>query len=374
MGLTRYRLGDLIEKYDERVGNPDLTVNDVSGVNRDKEFFEPSKQVGANTSKYKVVPVGYFATNLMHVGRDIVLPVAFNHSHNKKVVSPAYTVFKVKDNVEIFKEYLFMYLNSEEKDRYFWFFTDASIRDGLSWEDFCDIEIDLPPLAIQKKYVDVYKALLGNQEAYETGLEDLRLAADAIIEELKYKKIYREVGEFIRDVNVRNEDESVTLAQGVNVDKVFIPAKRVAANIKNTKVVKEGQFAYNKVMKANGTLLPIALRKGRTCFVSSSYQVFEIYKPEELNSEYLMLWLTRLETQRYAGYISWGSTRDTISFETFCEIRIPVPSLKVQNSIANIYSVYRERKQINEKLKQRLKNICPILIKGAVEEASRKEV
>jgi len=61
MGLTRYRLGDLIEKYDERVGNPDLTVNDVSGVNRDKEFFEPSKQVGANTSKYKVVPVGYFA-------------------------------------------------------------------------------------------------------------------------------------------------------------------------------------------------------------------------------------------------------------------------------------------------------------------------
>ena len=143
------------------------------------------------------------------VGRDIVLPVAFNHSHNKKVVSPAYTVFKVKDNVEIFKEYLFMYLNSEEKDRYFWFFTDASIRDGLSWEDFCDIEIDLPPLPIQKKYVDVYKALLENQEAYETGLEDLRFLSQAYIEQLKQKTEMDKIGNYIEVVN-ENTDGKIT--------------------------------------------------------------------------------------------------------------------------------------------------------------------
>src|SRR5699024_6859945 len=118
------------------------------------------------------------------------------------------------------------------------------------------------------------------QEVYEQGLEDLKLACDATIEELKNKGIYREVGEFIKSVNVKNTDGRVKIAQGINVDKKFIPAKRVAANIKNTKIVKEGQFAYNKVMKAKGTLLPIALRKGPTCFISASYQVFGIYKTD----------------------------------------------------------------------------------------------
>lgn len=146
----------------------------------------------------------------------------------------------------------------------------GSTRETFSWEDLCDVEIELPSIETEKKYADVYIVLLANQEACEKGLEDLRIASDATIEELKYKKIYREIGEFISDVNIKNESGEVTLAQGFNVDKKFIPAKRTAVNIKSTKIVKQGQFAYNKVMKAEGTLLPIALRKGPICFVSSS--------------------------------------------------------------------------------------------------------
>ena len=372
MGLTRYRLGDLIEKYDERVGNPDLTVNDVSGVNRDKEFFEPSKQVGANTSKYKVVPVGYFATNLMHVGRDIVLSVAFNHYNNKKVVSPAYTVFKVKDNVEIFKEYLFMYLNSEEKDRYFWFFTDASIRDGLSWEDFCDIEIDLPPLPIQKKYVDVYKALLENQEAYETGLEDLRFLSQAYIEQLKQKTEMDKIGNYIEVVNEKNTDGKITLEQGINIQKKFITPQRSNSNLKGRNIVRKGQFAY--CTQLNNENVAIAFREEEDCVVSSVYNVFEITRDEELIPEYLMLWLTRSEFGRYVYWASEGSAYEFLNYDNLANYEIPVPDINIQKSIGDIYKVYTQRKNINEKLKQRLKNICPILIKGAVEEASRKEV
>lgn len=107
MALIKYRLGDCVELYNEKCGIPDLTVWDISGVNSDKEFFEPSKQAGADTSSYKIVPPNYFACNLMHVGRDRVLPIALNHTKNNKIVSPAYTIFKIKDGTPLLREYFF---------------------------------------------------------------------------------------------------------------------------------------------------------------------------------------------------------------------------------------------------------------------------
>lgn len=137
MALTKIRIGDYFETFSQACNISNLTGNDVSGVNREKEFFEPSTQVGADTSKYKVVPPNYFACNLMHVGRDKVLPIAFNNSKNNKIVSPAYFVFRIIDNSVLLQEYFFIMLKSTERDRYFWFHTDGSIRDGMQWNDFC---------------------------------------------------------------------------------------------------------------------------------------------------------------------------------------------------------------------------------------------
>ena len=157
--MKTYKLGDLIEPFYQACGIPNLKLEDVSGINRDKEFFEPAKQVGEDTSDYQIVPKGYFACNLMHVGRDVVLPISCNHSEKEKIVSPAYTVFYIKDENVILTEYFFMMLKSDEKDRFFWFHTDSSVRDGMSWEDFINLEIELPSIEIQKKYVAVYKAI-----------------------------------------------------------------------------------------------------------------------------------------------------------------------------------------------------------------------
>lgn len=373
MSLTSYKLGDLLELSDVRNSDKDIqyTSKDVRGISVQKEFIETRANLkNVSLNPYKVVENDSFAYVTVTSRNGEKISIAHNNSGKTYLVSSSYIVFTVKKTDLLDSDYLFMYFNRPEFDRFSRFNSWGSARETFSWEDLCDVDIQLPSLEIQKKYASVYKAMVLNQEVYEQGLEDLKLACDATIEELKNKGIYREVGEFIKSVNVKNTDGRVKLAQGINVDKKFIPAKRVAANIKNTKIVKEGQFAYNKVMKAKGTLLPIALRKGPTCFISASYQVFEIYKTDELNADYLMLWLTRKETQRYAGYISWGSTRDTISFDTFKEIRIPVPDIKTQELIANIYSAYTTRKQINEKLNNRIKSICPILIKGAIEEAS----
>lgn len=371
MGLNKYRLGDCVELYSERCNIPNLQEWDVSGVNRDKEFFEPSKQVGANTSNYKVVPVDYFACNLMHVGRDKVLPIAMNHTSKQKYVSPAYTVFKIKENAQIMKEYFFIMLKSNERDRYFWFHTDSSIRDGMSWEDFCELEISIPPIDIQRKYVAVYHAMLANQQSYERGLEDLKLTCDAYIEELRRKTTCEKIGLYIEECFEKNDNNQITLFQGVNVDHVFTEPKRVAEDSENGSVVRTGQFAFNKVMKAHGTKLPIALRTGADCVVSNSYQVFEVTNTDKLIPEYLMLWLNRDETQRYCGFISFGTTRDIFSFDDMKEIAIPLPSIEIQKDIVAIYQAYNVRKEINEKLKNQIKDLCPILIKGSIEEAQR---
>lgn len=182
MILTKYKLGDLIEPFNKQCNIPNLTIWDISGINSDKEFFEPSKQIGKDTSKYKIVPQNYFACNLMHVGRDMVLPIALNYTSNTKIVSPAYTVFKIKNNIPLLINYFYIMLKSSECDRYFWFHTDSSIRDGMSWEDFCDLEIKLPPLSIQQKYVNIYNAMIANQQCYEHKLNDLKFICEAYID------------------------------------------------------------------------------------------------------------------------------------------------------------------------------------------------
>ena len=124
-------------------------------------------------------------------------------------------------------------------------------------------------------------------------------------------------------------------------------------------------------MKAHNTKLPIALREGPDCVVSNSYQVFEVNDNSILLPKYLMLWFNRAETQRYAGFISFGTTRDIFTFEDMSEIAIPIPDITIQQDIVDIYDVYRMRININEKLKKQIKDICPILIKGSIEEARK---
>ncbi len=368
MALKKVKLGDLIASYKKKCNIPNLSPEQVSGVNRDKEFFEPSNQVGSDTSNYQEVPLRYFACNLMHVGRDVVLPIAFNHSDRIKYISPAYSVFFIKDASVVLDEYLFMLLKSSEKDRFFWFQTDASVRDGMSWNDFCSAWIELPPIDVQKKYVDIYLAMLANQRAYEQGLDDLKLVCDAYIEDLRRKMPSEEIGKYLQECDQKNNDLSFTLTQGVDVNMQFIPAKREATDKASTKIVYPGQFAFNKVVKSNGTKLPFAIRRGEACIVSGSYQVFEVKDKERFLPEYLMLWMQRTETQRFCGYNGWGSTRDVFPFTELCKLKFPIPPIEVQKSIAELYKVYNQRKEINEKLKAQIKDICPILVKGAIDE------
>lgn len=367
MALSKVRLGDYLKIYRENCGISNLTCWDVSGVNKDKEFFEPAKQVGEDTSNYKIVPPDYFACNLMHIGRDVVLPIALNRTRKPKYVSPAYTVFYLTNEEAILKDFLFIYLNSSEKDRFFWFHCDGSVRDGMDWNVFCDMEIELPPIEVQQKYVDIYQGMVNNQKAYERGLEDLKLVCDGYIEDLRRKLPSEPIGQFIKPYNERNIDGRITLEQGINIDKQFITPQRSNSNLNGRRIVRKGQFAY--CTQLNNENVAIAYREGEDCVVSSVYNVFEIEKKDKLLPDYLMLWLIRKEFGRFVYWASEGSAYEFLSYENLANYLIPVPSLEVQSSIANIFKVYNTRKHINEQLKAQIKDICPILIKGSLDEA-----
>lgn len=366
MALTKIRIGDYFELFSKSCNITDLTCWDVSGVNREKEFFEPSTQVGTDTSKYKIVPPQYFACNLMHVGRDKVLPIAFNHTQKNKIVSPAYFVFKIKSNKILLQEYFFIMLKSVERDRYFWFHTDGSVRDGMAWEDFCDLEILVPSIEIQQKYVNIYNAMAANQKAYEKCLDDLKLVCFGFIERLRREIKLKPVGRYICCCNERNADGQIQIEQGINIEKQFITPQRANSNLYGRRIVRKGQFAY--CTQLNNENVAIALRKDCDCVVSSVYEVFEITKKDELLNEYLMLWLIRPEFGRFVYWASVGSAYEFLDYNNIANYQIPVPDISIQQAIVDIYSQYITRKAINEKLKAQIKDLCSILIKGSLEE------
>lgn len=367
--MTNISLSSVVELYSERCGNPHLTVYDVSGVNRDKEFFEPSKQVGDDTSNYQVVPPHYFACNLMHVGRDMVLPISQNHTDKNKYVSPAYTVFRIKENDFLLDDYLFMILKSKEKDRYFWFHTDSSVRDGMSWEDFSSIEIPLPEIEVQREYVAVYKAMQHNLNAMQSKLDDLKLVCDAYIEQLRQQYPLHKIGKYITEVDERNNiGLCANSVRGLATTKELIETKADMENVgvDNYKLLRPNMIAFVSDTSRRGDKMSMGFNDTTNTYLLSSISTVFRTDEERLLSKYLMLYLTRPEFDRYARYHSWGSARETFTWEDMCDVEIPIPPIEVQKSIVAIYDVYNRRKQYAERLRQMINEICPILVAASV--------
>ena len=105
-----------------------------------------------------------------------------------------------------------------------------------------------------------------------------------------------------------------------------------------------------------------------TYIVSSSYVVFSVKRVDLLNSDYLFIYFNRPEFDRYSRFNSWGSARETFDWSEMQTVEIPIPDIKLQKAIASVYNVYIDRKRINEQLKAQIKDICPILIRGSLEE------
>jgi len=166
---------------------------------------------------------------------------------------------------------------------------------------------------------------------------------------------YRRLGDYIKEVNVRNKDLKVTNLQGVSISKQFIPsiANTIGTDMSTYKVVNPGQFAYGPVTSRNGDKVSIALYKGdNDAIISQAYTVFKVIDSEQMSSEYLMMWFQRPEFDRYARFHSHGSAREVFDWDELCDVHLPIPSITRQREIVTEYETLGNRIRLNEQMIQ----------------------
>lgn len=161
---------------------------------------------------------------------------------------------------------------------------------------------------------------------------------------------YKRLGDYIEPVDERNSDLSVKLSQGICNNKYFITPRQVAENSANDKIVRKGQFAYNRATTRNGDKISIAYREGDDCTVSSAYQIFRIVDEEKLNPYYLWMWFRRPEFDRYARFKSRGSAHEFFEWDEMCEVYLPVPDIATQRRIVAEYQAVEKRIDSNKVL------------------------
>lgn len=372
MALKKVKLGDLLELTLET--NQDLRFGplDVRGMTISKKIISTKANVdNADLRKFLIIKPNDFIFNPRTHGKKIGF--GFNDTNSAFIISWNNVGFRIKQNAlaQILPEYLFMHFNREEWDREACFRSWGSSTEVFSWEALCEMTIFLPPIDVQKKYVDIYLAMLANQRAYEQGLDDLKLVCDAYIEDLRRKMPSEEIGKYLILSDRRNDlNLSVDFVRGLATSKEMIETKADMDGVKldNYKVVLPTQIAYVSDTSRRADKMSLGYNNTETPVLVSSISIVFGTNTDYLLPDYLMLFLMRSEFDRYARFNSWGSARETFSWEEMCSVKIPIPPIEVQKSIAELYKVYNQRKEINEKLKAQIKDICPILVKGSIDE------
>ena len=189
-------------------------------------------------------------------------------------------------------------------------------------------------------------------------------------------KNYKRLGNYIREVNVRNRELEVTDLLGVSISKEFMPsiANTIGTDMSTYKIVKRGQFAYGPVTSRNGDKVSIALLDGYDdAIISQAYTVFEIIDQESLLPEYLMMWFRRPEFDRYARFHSHGSAREVFDWDEHCDVMLPIPSITRQREIVAEYETLTRRIRINEQMIQHLEDTAQALYRKMFVDGIDKE-
>ena len=367
MTSKRIRLGDgYISQRKEKYQGDDIPR---LGVSRDG-FISP-KQEEADFELYNVFYKNDFVYN---PARMELNSIVFNNLYDKVMCSSLYEMFYIVKTDELLPEYLNMFLKRNEFARRCWYVAVGSARNYFRFNNLCDVELDIPAIEIQQKYVDIFRALNSNQKAYEKGLDDLKQSCDAFVEDLKRRYPSTKIGRYISQIDLRNKQGlSRERVCGITTKKEIIQtqADLDGVSLSNYKIAPPRSIAYVSDTSRRGNKISLAINDvGEDILVSSITTVFETAE-QTLSPEYLMLYFGRTEFDRFARFNSWGSARETFSWDDMCEVSIPIPNTDDQKSISNVYYAYKKRKEINERLKKQMANICPILIKGSIEEAKR---
>ena len=167
---------------------------------------------------------------------------------------------------------------------------------------------------------------------------------------------YKRLGDYIREVNVRNRDEKVTKLVGLTIDKAFIPsvANVIGTDLSNYKVIRREQFACSLMQVSRDGKIPVAMFEEDEAIMSPAYPMFEVVDKTKLLPQYLMMWFSRGEFDREASYYAVGGVRGSLTWEDFCNLTLPVPSIDRQREIVSEYETLSRRIRLNEQMIHRL--------------------
>lgn len=360
------RLGDYIEECDERNTEGKYTLNDVKGISMEKRLIPTKANMeGVSLGCYKLLkPLEFsYVTVTSRNGQKITL--ALNKEKKIHLVSSSYIVFKTKEG--LLPEYLYLLLSRSEFDRYARFNSWGSAREAFCWEEMCRINIPLPSPEVQQKLVNTYTGLQRLSEENEALIAPLTEACQAFIIDCQKKYPSVELGKYIEEYNQLNQDNAIKVVKSVSVIKEFkdTGAKVNKNELSNYRVVPPMFISYVQTTK-NEKCFACALNNlGESIVVTPVNKVIGARDGSNLNIEYLYLLLARSEFDRYAIYHSWGSARETFSWEELCRVQISLPPPEVQQSIVNLYHCIEEAKKIANEARAQLQTLCPALIQYA---------
>lgn len=370
--MALIKLGDYIEPSDVR--NKDLLfgARDLKGLSINKVLINTKADASdLNLSNYKIIKHNEFSFCTVTSRNGNKISLAYNDGDDC-IISSINPTFKIKDENKLNPRFLMMFFNRTEFDRYARFNSWGSARESFTWDDMCDIELDLPSIEIQRKYVAIYEGLLENLKVYESKLEDLKLVCDGYIEDLRKKYSAVKVGTYIEQYKEINSSLKVTKLAGLiggNIEEARTSSGQ--DNLAKFQIVYPKSIVYPP--PHFGEIGTIGIVKEEPVLMSPMYITFRKKSNENMNIEYLLLWFRRKEFMRYAFFASCDSIRDTFDFEKLCEYKIPIPPLEIQNSIVEVFNVYNKRKEFVTRLKNIIKDICPILIRGTVFEENKEQ-
>ena len=163
---------------------------------------------------------------------------------------------------------------------------------------------------------------------------------------------YKRLGDYIREVDVRNRNLSVTTLVGLTINKAFIPsvANVIGTDLSNYKVIRKEQFACSLMQVSRDGKMPVAMFENATAIMSPAYPMFEVIDKSILMPQYLMMWFSRKEFDREASFYAVGGVRGSLTWEDFCDMKLPIPSIERQREIVAEYETLSKRIRLNEQM------------------------
>ena len=368
-GVKWVRLGDYIEQCDERNTDLRYDISDVMGMTITKEIISTKANLeGNDLSKFKIVDPGEFVFNPRTHGKRIGL--GLNNTNKAFLISWNNIAFRIAHKDKLLPNYLYLYFNRDEWDRYACFNSWGSSTEVFTWNELCRMEIPLPSVAEQQKVVNAWRAFREIREQNEAKAAPLMQLCQSYIQELKHKYPMREIGAYIEESNDRNLDGQFTEEEvrGIATSKGLIETK---ANLKGVslnsyKLVKPKEIAFVPDTSRRGDKMSLGLNDSdKTYIVSSISCVFKVDRDFVLPN-FLYLWFCRPEFDRYARFNSWGSAREAFSIEDMKRCKVPLPPIEVQQAIVNIYKCANKAKRIAEEADRLSREVCPALLQHVI--------